>query len=111
MSAVKRESDEPRQREPGALMLYIRLCFDKPGTEPLRDQHLAAHRAYLASGVVKLLQAGPLMDDADKRNVASFMVVEANSLEEVKRFHANDPFTKADLFGEVRIHRWDRHIG
>jgi uncharacterized protein YciI len=92
-------------------MLYIRLCFDKSGTEALRDQHRADHRAYLSSGVVKLVQAGPLMDDADEKNVASFMVIEAESLDEVKRFHDNDPFTKADLFGEVRIHRWDRHIG
>ena len=92
-------------------MLYIRLCFDRPGTEALRNQHRAEHRAYLASGVVKLVQAGPLMDDANEHNVASFMVVEADSLEVVKRFHENDPFTKAGLFGEVRIHRWDRHIG
>jgi uncharacterized protein YciI len=92
-------------------MLYIRLCFDKPGTIALRDQHRASHRAYLASGVVKLVQAGPLMDDKNEKNVASLMIVEANSLDEVQRFHDNDPFTKADLFGEVRIHRWDKHIG
>jgi hypothetical protein len=92
-------------------MLYIRLCFDKPNTESLRDQHRADHRAYLASGVVKLTQAGPLMADDGKNNIASFMVVEADSLEQVQQFHDNDPFTKAGLFGEVRIHQWDRHIG
>jgi uncharacterized protein YciI len=29
----------------------------------------------------------------------------------VQRFHDNDPFTIAGLFEEVRIHRWDRHVG
>src|SRR3546814_5028773 len=65
-------------------MLYIRLCFDKPGTEDLRNEHRAAHRAYLQSGVIKLVQAGPLMADDGSKNIASFMVVEADSLDEVK---------------------------
>lgn len=92
-------------------MLYLRMCFDKPGTEDLRNEHRADHRAYLASGVVKLVQAGPMMSDDDTHNIGSFMIVEADDLETVRRFHDNDPFTKADLFGEVRLHRWDKHIG
>lgn len=92
-------------------MLYIRLCFDKPGTEDLRNEHRAAHRAYLQSGVIKLVQAGPLMADDGSKNIASFMVVEADSLDEVKSFHENDPFTKVGLYDDVKIHHWDRHIG
>ena len=71
-------------------MLFIRLCFDKPDVGAIREEHRAAHRAYLASGIVKLIQAGPLMDDANKKNIASFMVVEADDLEQVKRFHDGD---------------------
>jgi uncharacterized protein len=92
-------------------MIFIRLCFDKPDTDLLRDKHRAAHRAYLASGVVKLVQAGPLMDDENKKNIASFMVVEADSLERVYRFHDGDPFTKAGLFKQAFIHIWDKHEG
>jgi uncharacterized protein YciI len=95
----------------GIAMLYIRLCVDKPGTEQLRNQYRGVHREYLASGVAKLIQAGPLMSSDETRNVGSFMVVEADSLEAVRRFHDNDPFTKAGLFEEVRIHRWDKHVG
>jgi uncharacterized protein len=92
-------------------MLFIRLCFDKPGTESLRNEHRAAHRAYLSSGAAKLVQAGPLMDDDNEHNIASFMVVEAGSLQEAKRFHDEDPFTKAGLFERSFVHIWDKHVG
>ncbi|AEG51622.1 YCII-related protein [Sphingobium chlorophenolicum L-1] len=92
-------------------MLYLRMCFDKPDMLALREEHRQAHRAYLASGVVKLLQAGPMMSDDDSHNIGSFMVVEADDLQTVKKFHDEDPFTKAGLFDEVRICHWDRHIG
>jgi len=71
---------------------------------------LAGH-ALLASGVAKLVQAGPLMSSDDTKNVGSFMVVEADSLATVQQFHDNDPFTIAGLFEDVRIHRWDKHVG
>jgi len=92
-------------------MLYVRLCLDKPGTEQLRNQHRSAHRGYLASGVAELVQAGPLMASDDGKNIGSFMVIEADSLPAVQRFHDDDPFTQAGLFEEVIIHRWDKHIG
>lgn len=97
-------------------MLYIRLCFDKPGTTELREQLRADHRAYfkpnlLADAVPHLVQAGPLcVSDNDDTNLASFMILEATSLDEVVRFHDGDPFTKAGLYDSVYIHRWDRHI-
>lgn len=92
-------------------MLFIRLCFDKPDVGAIREEHRAAHRAYLASGIVKLIQAGPLMDDANKKNIASFMVVEADDLEQVKRFHDGDPFTKVGLFQHSHIQIWEKHVG
>jgi len=92
-------------------MLCIRLCFDKPGVDALRDEHRAAHRAYLASGVVKVVLAGPLMTDDNKKNIASFMVVDVDNLEQARRFHEGDPFTKAGVFGQSFVHIWDKHIG
>jgi hypothetical protein len=92
-------------------MLYVRLCFDKPDSGHLRDRERSRHRAYLGSGFVKLVLAGPIMADDDSGNIGSFMIVEADSLATVKRFHNEDPFTKAGLFDDVRIHRWDKHIG
>jgi uncharacterized protein len=92
-------------------MLFIRLCFDKSGLGALREEHRAAHRAYLKSGAIKLVQAGPLMDNDNKHNIASFMIVEADSLDQVNRFHDGDPFTKVGLFERSFIHIWDKHVG
>ncbi|WP_233342909.1 YciI family protein [Burkholderia cepacia] len=97
-------------------MLYIRLCFDRPGTTDLREQHRAAHRAYfqpnLGDGAMpRLVQAGPLcIDDTNDTNLGSFMILEANSLADVQRFHDGDPFTRVGLYDKVFLHRWDRHI-
>ncbi len=97
-------------------MLYVRLCFDKPGTTELREQLRADHRAYFkpnlqADVMPHLVQAGPLcVSDDDDTNLASFMILEAASLDEVTRFHDGDPFTQAGLYDKVYIHRWDQHI-
>ena len=93
-------------------MLFIRLCFDRPGVGAQRNEHRAAHRAYLAnSGIAQLVQAGPLMDDANDHNIASFMIIEADDLETAKRFHDNDPFTKVGLFETSFVHIWEKHVG
>src|SRR3546814_5395066 len=70
---------KPMERSPP--MLYLRICFDKPDMLARRDEYRQAHRAYLASGVVMLVQAGPMMADDDSHNIGSFMVVAAEDLE------------------------------
>ncbi|QCP52490.1 YciI family protein [Trinickia violacea] len=98
-------------------MLYIRLCFDKAGQLELRESTRAEHRAYVMpilapTSVPRLVQGGPLcVSDADDTNIASFMILEADNIEQVKRFHEGDPFTKAGLYEQVYIHRWDKHVG
>ncbi len=98
-------------------MLYIRICFDRPGLGDKRNALRAAHRAYFQPNLeegarVRLLQAGPLcIDDHDDTNLGSFMMLEAPSLEDAVAFHDGDPFTIADMFERASVHRWDRHIG
>ena len=97
-------------------MLYLRICFDKPGVEALRNDVRAEHREYLKpfterGSSVFIYQAGPMcVSDIDDTNLGSFLIVEAKSLEEVRSFHEEDPFTKAGVYGDVRVVRWDRHI-
>ncbi len=93
-------------------MLYVRLCLDKPGSTAQRDEVRAEHRAYLRSGVIKIVQAGPLLaGDDDATNAGSFFIVEAESREQVAHFHDQGPFTLAGLYGQVLIYAWDKHIG
>lgn len=93
-------------------MLYVRMCLDKPGSSSLRDAVRDEHRSYVRSALINVVQAGPLCaGDADETNIGSFFIVEADSRDEVIRFHENDPTTKAGLYQEVLIYRWDKHIG
>jgi uncharacterized protein YciI len=95
---------------------YIRLCYDRPGAEQLRNQLRAEHRAYFQGNLregsaVQVIDAGPLcVNDTDNTNIASFMIIEANCKADVISFHDNDPFTKADLYQRVDIERWDQHF-
>ena len=97
-------------------MLYLRICFDKPGVGDLRNQVRAVHREYLKpfterGSPVFIVQAGPMcVSDTDDTNLGSFLIIEANSLEEAQAFHESDPFAKAGVYGDVRVVRWDRHI-
>ena len=98
-------------------MLYLRICFDKPDAGGLRDEIRKHHREYVGSYIggrdgIKVVQGGPMCatDDISK-NVGSFLVVEADSLEDALRFHNDDPATRADLFDRSDVVRWDRHVG
>ena len=99
-------------------MLYLRICFDKQSGGDLRDELRKTHREYIGTHVgaarngIQVVQGGPMCAGDDlTRNVGSFLVVEANSIEDAKRFHEEDPFTKAGLFDRSEVVRWDRHIG
>ena len=99
-------------------MLYLRICFDKSDGGALRDQLRQRHREYIGAHVgqtrngIAVVQGGPMCATDDiSRNVGSFLVVEAETLEAVRRFHDEDPFTGAGLFERSDVVRWDRHIG
>jgi uncharacterized protein len=101
-----------RRNEIETAMLYLKLAYDRPGTAATRDSVREAHRAYLRQGPVRLVQAGPFcVSDTDDTNLGSFMILDAPDRAAVQRFHDNDPFTKAGVYGEVHIHRWDKHVG
>ena len=97
-------------------MLYIRLSIDKENAGAVRDAARMEHRAYARASrdegsPCRVVQAGPLcVGDADDTNLASFMILEADSLEAAQRFHDEDPCTKAGLYATTYIHRWDRHM-
>jgi uncharacterized protein YciI len=97
-------------------MRYIRLCYDRKGTDDLRNKLRDDHRAYFKANLqdgalVRVVDAGPLcLSDTDTANIASFMIIEAKSKDDVVRFHDGDPFTRANLYDRVDIHRWDQHF-
>ncbi|MAI55878.1 MAG: hypothetical protein CMP93_01365 [Gammaproteobacteria bacterium] len=82
-------------------MLYIVLCKDFPKSSQLRASTRPEHLNYLDS--FKIRYAGPFMSDTTEEMTGSLIVLDANSLEEARRFAANDPYNQAGLFESVEI--------
>jgi uncharacterized protein len=89
-------------------MLFVIHALDKPEHEAVRKANVDAHVAYLPTSSVKLVLAGPLMAEDVAAPIGSLLIVEAQSLEEVRRFTAGDPYTRAGpsrTFGSRRSRR------
>lgn len=82
---------------------------DKPGALELRTATRPAHREYLrnpGAHRVKLHHGGPTMTDDGERMNGTLLVVEAESLEAVRAFAADDPYARAGIFERVEIRPW-----
>lgn len=84
-------------------MQFVIYCNDKPAALDLRMATRAAHLHYIENAPVKIVLAGPLLDDAGGMR-GSLFVVEADTLDAAQRFSAADPYRKAGLFERVEIH-------
>lgn len=88
------------------------IAADKPGMEALRAQTKERHKRHLdgcAPGL-RVLQSGPLLGpDGGERG--SLVVVQADSVADVRAFIEADPYSEAGLFASVQIHPWDWRRG
>ncbi len=86
-------------------MLFVVIAIDKENALPLRMAAREAHFAYLREtpGVLRL--GGPFLDAKGDMN-GSLMIVEAESLEAAKTWHANDPYVKAAVFASSEVRPW-----
>lgn len=94
--------------------IYCIHGHDRPGATGLRDEHYAAHRAYLAASEalgVRILASGPLVSEDGASMIGSLLLVEAKDLLTVTRFNAGDPFRKAGLWSSVAIDRFSLRVG
>jgi hypothetical protein len=86
-------------------MLWVISCVDKPGSAPIRDEHLLPHREYLVSQKNILVLAGATQNDDGTQAIGSLFVVNVGSRAEAKAFSDGDPFTKNGAFAEIKITR------
>lgn len=83
-------------------MLFALVCTDRPAALDLRLATRAVHLAYIESSTVTLVQAGAMLDAAD-RPCGSLFVIEAEDRAAVEAFAAADPYAKAGLFESTVI--------
>lgn len=89
---------------------FIIHCLDAPGALPRRLQHYEDHKAYLASASVRILVSGPLLSDDGQTMIGSFFLIDAPTKADVEAFNAADPFHRAGIWSEIRIHAFLKRV-
>lgn len=90
--------------------LYILACFDKANSLDLRMATREAHLAWAASHKDRIRRAGPLLTEEDAM-AGSLFFLEAESVDEVRAFNADDPYSKAGLFDRIEVQRFRPTLG
>ncbi|MEQ8858576.1 MAG: YciI family protein [Pseudomonadales bacterium] len=85
-------------------MLYVLMCKDKPDSQALRLATRDAHLAYVGSNAGAIRLAGPMLSDDGESMLGSLFLIEAPDASAVRAFNADDPYTRAGLWGSVVIH-------
>lgn len=91
-------------------MLFVLSCWDKPGAQALRAATRDAHLAFVAASGAMVKAAGPYLD-AQGSMIGSLLVVDAESEEAVRAWHARDPYVTVGLFGRTELTRWRWSVG
>ena len=84
-------------------------CLDNADSLDLRMTTRPAHLDYVAraeTDVFSVLIAGPLLN-ADEKPMGSHFLVSAENEDAVKEFSKNDPYTRAGLFADITIRRFN----
>ena len=84
-------------------MQYIIRSFDKPDSLKIRLANRDNHVDYVKSQSVKLLLAGPLMNDDTGDPLGTLLIVDADKRSDVEHYAENDPYNRAGLFAESQI--------
>ena len=87
-------------------MPYVIITTDKPDGLSLRQQVRAEHLDFLTRHQAKLLAAGAQTADDGSGGAGGVIIYDTDDRAEAEAFIADDPFTKAGLFSDVRVVRW-----
>jgi uncharacterized protein YciI len=86
------------------MMLYVLFCEDQPDAEDLRLANREHHLAWVGTRSDQIRLAGPMLSDDGEHMLGSMFILEADSIDAVRTFNADDPYTLAGLWGNVVVH-------
>ena len=84
-------------------MHYVLICEDKPDSEALRLANREDHLRWVGTKSAAIKLAGPMLSDDGEHMLGSLFIIEAESADAVRAFNADDPYTKAGLWGNVVV--------
>ena len=83
--------------------MYALICFDRPDSAALRDQHRAAHQEFLKTNSFRIVFGGPLKSIAEGPSTGALIVVDCATRNEAEAFIAADPFHRAGVYESVAV--------
>ena len=90
-------------------MTYLITCTDKENSIDLRLSTREEHIKYLKKLKKKLILAGPILDK-NNNPVGTVLIVDFDNLNAVKKFLNEDPYSKVNLFNDIKIVRFKKVI-
>lgn len=91
-------------------MICVRIAYTALNRETDRAGLLAAHKAFLRSGSLTVLQSGPIFDQEGKQTGA-VVVAETLDIETMKAICAQDPFIVHGIYHHVTFFEWRITLG
>jgi uncharacterized protein YciI len=82
---------------------YSISCVDGPEGARLRVEHMKAHLAHIDTVIGDILIAGPVQDKDGGANVASLLVIQAESAAAARAWLERDPYYKAGVWKSIEI--------
>jgi uncharacterized protein len=83
--------------------MYALICFDRPDSAALRDQHRAAHQEFLKAHSQKIVFGGPLKDTPEGTSTGALIVVNCTTREEAAALIGGDPFYRGGVYESVAV--------
>jgi uncharacterized protein YciI len=87
-------------------MLYFVYLEDIEDNERIRKPLLEQHMKHIGGHLGSIRLAGPLMRADGKTQAGGVLLIEAASASDVRNIMDADPYFKAGLWPEVRIHEF-----
>ena len=95
-------------------MYYAVWATDNPESLNARERVRDAHRVRLrdpGAHPVKVLHGGPTLAETDGTMNGSLLIIEAENIEAVRRFVAEDPYSLAQVYASMEIRPWQWGLG
>ena len=83
--------------------MYALICFDRPDSGALRDQHRAAHQKFLAEHSKSILFGGPLKNMPEGPSTGALIIVNCATRKEAEALIGGDPFYRNGVYESVAV--------
>jgi len=87
-------------------MLFLVYLEDIEDNAPIRRSLLDQHMKHIGGHVGSIRLGGPLMRADGKTQAGGILLIEAESVDQVRGIIDADPYYQAGLWPEVRIHEF-----